>query len=141
MSADLQQRFEDNLHAHISILRILQQLGSQLTQRLPQIPKLVRATTGNVIWCIAPGRALRTMNGAATPYPIHTVSQACHHVMPNCTADDTIIHLHSHQPAPVATGKQNTHVLTLNESAIQLQRVVRDLPEAVKRAAPTRSQS
>jgi hypothetical protein len=81
------------------------------------------------------------MNGAATPYPIHTVSQACHHVIPSCTADDTIIHLRSHhQPAPTTTGKQNTHVLTLNESAIQLQRV-RYLPKAVKGAAPTRSQS
>jgi hypothetical protein len=47
--------------------------------KLPQIPKEARATTGNAIWKIAPGRELATMNSATMPYPIQTQSQACHH--------------------------------------------------------------
>src|SRR6266851_808456 len=38
--------------------------------KLPQIPKEARATTGNVVWKIAPGRELATMNSATMPYPI-----------------------------------------------------------------------
>jgi hypothetical protein len=52
-------------------------------QRLPQIPKEVRATTGNVTWNIAPGRALATIKGATMPYPIQTHSHACHHDRPS----------------------------------------------------------
>ncbi|EMD35441.1 hypothetical protein CERSUDRAFT_85420 [Gelatoporia subvermispora B] len=35
--------------------------------RLPHIPKLVRATTGKVMWKMAPGRAFSTIKGATTP--------------------------------------------------------------------------
>jgi hypothetical protein len=35
--------------------------------RLPNIPKLVRFTIGNVTWKMAPGRAFRTMNGVTMP--------------------------------------------------------------------------
>ena len=61
--------------------------------KLPQMPKLVRATTGNVTWKIAPGLALATMNGATSPYPIQTHIQACHHESPSSIMDEAIIHL------------------------------------------------
>ena len=60
---------------------------------LPHIPKLVRATTGNVTWKIAPGLALATMNGETSPYPIQTHIQACHHERPSWIMDEAIIHL------------------------------------------------
>jgi hypothetical protein len=59
--------------------------------RLPQIPKLVLATTGKVMWWIAPGRALRTMKGATTPYPSQTQIHACHQERPEVTMEETII--------------------------------------------------
>lgn len=52
-----------------------------------------RLTTGNVTWSTAPGRAFNTRNGVAIPYPSQTQIQACHHDMPSCIMDDTIIHL------------------------------------------------
>lgn len=63
-------------------------------QRLPYSPKLVLATTGKVIWKIAPGRAFNTMNGATTVYPIQTQIHACHQDNPSCTMDETIIQLY-----------------------------------------------
>ena len=53
------------------------------------------ATTGNVTWKMAPGRAFKTMKGATMPYPIHTQIQACHQDRPSWTMDDTIIHLNN----------------------------------------------
>jgi len=50
---------------------------------LPQIPKLARATTGKVMWKMAPGRAFSTKNGAEMPHPIQTQSQDCHQESPN----------------------------------------------------------
>lgn len=61
--------------------------------RLPQTPKLVRATTGNVTWKIAPGLALATINGATSPYPSQTHIQACHQERPSWIIDEAIIHL------------------------------------------------
>ena len=52
----------DKLTAHHAIAPLL-----KTHQRLPQMPKLVRATTGNVTWKMAPGRAFATMNGATRP--------------------------------------------------------------------------
>lgn len=71
-------------------------------QREPQIPNDVRATTGNVMWFIAPGRALATMNGETIPYPSQTQIQACHQERPLVIMLDTII-----------------QVLMLKQSAIQ----------------------
>lgn len=65
----------------------------EIHHRLPNMPKLVRLTTGNVTWSTAPGRAFNTRNGVAIPYPSQTQIQACHHDMPSCIMDDTIIHL------------------------------------------------
>jgi len=59
--------------------------------KLPHIPKLVLATTGKVMWWIAPGRALRTINGATKPYPSQTQIQACHQERPEVTIEETII--------------------------------------------------
>jgi hypothetical protein len=62
--------------------------------KLPQIPKEVRATTGNVTWKVAPGRALATMNNATIPYPVQTQNHACHHERPRFIIEDVIIHLY-----------------------------------------------
>lgn len=59
--------------------------------KLPKMPKLVRLTTGNVIWNTAPGRAFKTRKGVTRLYPSHTQIHACHHDMPSCIIDDTII--------------------------------------------------
>lgn len=55
----------------------------RIHHKLPQIPKLARATTGKVMWNIAPGRAFNTKNGAEMPHPIQTQIQACHQESPN----------------------------------------------------------
>ena len=91
-------------------------------QRLPYKPKLVRATTGKVIWKMAPGRAFKTMNGATTLYPIHTQIQACHHDRPRSIMEDTIIHLgiRAHQLLVQILNIAETYVLILKLSAIQL---------------------
>jgi len=59
--------------------------------KLPKTPKLVRATTGNVIWNTAPGRAFKTRNGATATNPAHAQIQACHHDRPSWIMEDTII--------------------------------------------------
>lgn len=61
---------------------------------LSRIPKEARATTGNVIWKIAPGRELATMNGATMPYLIQT-EPCLPHERPSCIIDDAVIHLSS----------------------------------------------
>ena len=88
------------------------------------MPKLVRATTGNVTWKIAPGLALATMNGATSPYPIQMHIQACHHERPSSIMDEVIIHL-CEGPLSSGTGARvkicaMTYVLMLKLSAIQL---------------------
>lgn len=70
--------------------------------KLPQIPKLERATTGKPMWYVAPMRPVRQMKNPAMAYPIQTQSHACHHESPATTMEDEII-----------------HVLMLKQSAIQ----------------------
>ena len=61
--------------------------------KLPQMPKDMRATTGNVTCSIAPGRALSTIKGATREYPIHTQPHACQGERPSVTIEDAIIQL------------------------------------------------
>ena len=96
------------------------------------MPKLVRATTGNVTWKIAPGLALATMNGATSPYPIQMHNQACHHERPSSIMDEVIIHLCGDSLSS-GTGARiriwrcdMTYVLMLKLSAIQLKLHVSD---------------
>lgn len=52
---------EDSVLTHHAIAALL-----KTHHRLPKMPKLVLFTTGNVMWCIAPGRAFKTTNGVTT---------------------------------------------------------------------------
>ena len=91
-------------------------------QRLPHTPKLVRATTGNVTWKMAPGLAFATMNGATSPYPSQTHIQACHQERPSWIMEEAIIHLSRVVSRDrMSTKSDRTYVLILKLSATQLQ--------------------
>ena len=53
------------------------------------------------------------------PYPSHTQIQACHHDMPSCIIDDTIIHLQ----CPVCISKLDEVVGTGVNSRIDVEHV------------------
>lgn len=59
--------------------------------RAPHIPNDDLATTGKLIWYVAPIRPVKQMKHAAMAYPSHTQSHDCHHERPAAIIDPEII--------------------------------------------------